>query len=128
MVTMTKIEQMPINWDSDDSFGDNWGESGIHPGDVWSKMFCDWLTANYPNLALTGNEIIGPASYLFGEPYDDKNFCYRMQRDTPRPEELKALPENGLYNEFLETIPSDICEAILKYAESNDMVDEPYEE
>ena len=129
MVTMTKIDQMPMNWDSDsDGFGSGWGESGIHPGAVWRKMFDEWLTDNYPDLILTGNEIIGPASYCYGEPYDEINHCWKMQRDTPRPDELKELPENGLYNEFSESIRGDICELIEQYAKSNGMVGEPYDE
>jgi hypothetical protein len=129
MVTMTKIDQMPMNWDSDqDGFGDGWGESGIHPGKVWREMFAEWLDANYPDLALTGNEIIGPASYCYGEPYDEKNHCWKMERDTPRPSDLKELPDDGLYEEFQSSIQSDICEAIMTYAETHGMVGEPYEE
>ena len=107
--TTTVVESMPLNWDSGDNMGD-WGEEDA--GAAWRGMFEEWLTENYPDLALVGDEIYGPATYRF----PDAN----VQHDTPKAEDLKPLPDGGVYREFEDLHQDDWSEAIQDYLDGEE--------
>lgn len=106
-MTTTLIERLPCNWDSDDNFGDAWGD--ISPGSIWSEIFCRWIEYRYADakIHVCGNEIIGPATYVYPNA--------SVQRGTPSLEELPDLPDS-LYGEFNEGWVGDSwCDLIIHW-------------
>lgn len=118
MATMTVIDRLPGDWNSLDRFGDGWTELGIDPRAEWTALFDEWLEANYgPHIYRVGNEIHGPATYLFG-PENTGGQGRKYQRDTPAIEDLPQLPES-LYDEFNDLHSDDWLRAIQTHAARN---------
>ena len=103
------MERLPGDWLSDDRFGDGW--EGHDPAAAWAELFDAWLAEHYPQCTRCGDEILGPASYTFGEPFTDRD-GWRMERDTPAPADLPPLPQDGLYEAFQELHRDDWAEVI----------------
>jgi hypothetical protein len=106
MSTTTTVERMPCNWDSGDSMGE-WEQGSAAAGAAWRAAFEAYLTENYPNCALVGDEIYGPATYRFDG--------HDMQRNTPKLADLKPLPDDGIYAEFQKMHRDDWCDVIELY-------------
>ena len=106
MSTMTCIERLPADWDQ--NLGD-WDDASA-ASDAWRQAFSTWLSENYPQCYVSGNEIHGPATYV----YPDAD----VQSDTPPASELEPLPDS-LYEEFMELHSADWADCIENIMEAN---------
>lgn len=88
MATLTKIDQLPGNWEI-------WEGSEAWP--EWEEMIgpvvAELLGKRFPGgeIICVGDEIWGPATIKHGPAYDDRRHCWRFERDTPEPSEIEGI-------------------------------------